>query len=211
MLDSPDAPVAHECTLFGEQVGVIARCEWGGPQVSTVVEELSCLGVKRIVGLGMAGSIDAALPRDSLVLGSPGLVTDGTSRCYTTESQVLPDPELQAAAVSAAAHLGLPLKQAAVATVDAIYRETEEAVASWRNAGAQLLTIETTPFYAASAACGIKAIWLGHVSDCLFGNQWEAWDEKVEETAPAVVRIARECIRIDGRRGGEPASSGRDT
>jgi len=195
MEEFPGAPIAHEFTLFGEQVGVIARCDCGGPQVAAVVEELAFLGVKYILGLGMAGSIDKTLPKARIVLASPALVTDGTSRSYTDEMQVLPDSELQLAAVSAARGLGLPLQPATVATVDAIYRETDDAVASWRKAGAQILTMETTPFYAASAKCNVKSLWLGHISDCLFGNEWEAWDLRCEETAPSVVKIALQTLK----------------
>ncbi len=195
MQEFPGAPIAHQFTLLGEQVGVIARCEWGGPQTAIIVEELAYLGVKHLVGLGMAGSIDRTLPKASIVLASPALVTDGTSRCYTDEMQVFADSKLQSAAVLAARSLGLPLELATVATVDAIYRETNDAVASWRKAGAQILTMETAPFYAASAKCGVKSVWLGHVSDCLLGNQWEAWDSKVEETAPSVVKIAVEGLK----------------
>jgi purine-nucleoside phosphorylase len=35
--------------------------------------------------------------------------------------------------------------------------------------------MESTPLYAASAVCGVRAVWLGHVSDSLASQQWESW------------------------------------
>ena len=35
--------------------------------------------------------------------------------------------------------------------------------------------METSPLYAVSATCGISSLWIGHVSDCMVGSEWEEW------------------------------------
>ena len=62
-----------------------------------------------------------------------------------------------------------------IATVDAIYQETDTAVQEWSDLGAQAINMETTPLYAASAACGVKSLWLGYISDCLLDKKWDDW------------------------------------
>jgi uridine phosphorylase len=186
-----DEDLTYQVATSGRHVGVIARCEWGGPQTAVLVEELAHLGVRTIIGLGMAGSIVAALPKRSLVIAGSALVTDGTSRYYTDAPAVLPDQELLGIASEAARRLSLPFRQARVATVDAIYRETDALVAALAREGAEMLTMETTTLYAASAACGTRSIWIGHISDCLAGNRWDDWwDPRVEEPAAATARLA---------------------
>ncbi len=60
------------------------------------------------------------------------------------------------------------------ALVDAVYRETPRIVDEWRGMGASIVNMEVAAFYAAAKACGIRALWLGHVSDILIGD-WEDW------------------------------------
>jgi uridine phosphorylase len=186
-----DECLTYQTEVSGRPVGVIARCEWGGPQVAVLVEELAQLGVGDVIGLGMAGSIVGGLRKGALVIAGSALVTDGTSRHYTDAALVHPDERLRDAAMAAAARSGLPFRQATVATVDAIYRETAELVRALAEQGGEMLTMETTPLYAASAACGLRSIWIGHISDCLVSEQWEAWDAGVDTPSAATAQLAR--------------------
>jgi uridine phosphorylase len=191
-----DECLTCQTDVSGQPVGVIARCEWGGPQTGVIVEELAHLGVCNIIGLGMAGSIVEKLPKGSLVVAGSALATDGTSRHYTDAPVVCPDEELLTAALDAAERSGLPFSEATVATVDAIYRETVELVRGLAEKGAEMLTMETTPLYAASSTCGVKSIWIGHISDCLVGDQWDGWDAGVEQPAAATAQLARRVLEI---------------
>lgn len=40
--------------------------------------------------------------------------------------------------------------------------------------GAHVVNMESAPFYAAAAVCGLRAIWIGHVGDVLTGD-WQSW------------------------------------
>jgi len=71
-----------------------------------------------------------------------------------------------------------------VATVDALYRETPAAVRRWLALGAEAINMETAPLYAASAVCGVRSLWLGHVSDTLSleTHAWESWQRPIAMT-----------------------------
>ena len=165
MEETTQAPHVYTAHRAGMDVGVIARCVWGGPQAAILVEELSVFGVKTVIGYSCAGSLDPDLDRGRQLVVNRALGTDGTSRQYG-DGPFPPDGQLLT--------LAPPAARVAAATVDAVYRETSEVVDRWRDAGAQVVNMEVAPFYAASTACGIRALWLGHVSDVLAGD-WKDW------------------------------------
>jgi purine-nucleoside phosphorylase len=82
---------------------------------------------------------------------------------------------------------GVPCVKAA--TVDAVYQETHPLIESWRKVGAQVINMESAPLYAAAAACGLEALWLGHISDVL-GVGWQDWYvDRTKMTAETIERV----------------------
>jgi uridine phosphorylase len=183
MDEVPAYPLAHEFTAGKARVGLVARCLWGGPQTAIMVEELAHLGVKYLIGIGAAGSIAADLPRGTQIVAVSALTTDGTSRAYTDGTEVCVDPAIYAAMQRAERVHPWQLRPVKVATIDAIYRETDTLIRSLVKCGAETLNMEVTPFYAASAVCSVESIWIGHVSDCLVNHAWEPWDNLDQITA----------------------------
>ncbi len=166
-------------TCGGRPVGIlcsVGRQAGGGPLAAALVEELSSIGVRWILGLGCAGSIDPSVHRGSQFVIATALATDGTSRSYLgTAAAATPDETMLQAAAAIEKRRGRPIPRLTAATVDAIYRETPEAVARWRGAGAHIINMEAAPLYAAAQVCGARALYVGHVSDELHGPEWNAW------------------------------------
>ena len=159
------------------------------------VEELAYLGAKYLIGYGAAGSIDRNLPKGRQIVANPALTTDGTSRIYCPEAEEIPaDPELLDMLSGLTAKLPYDIQQATVATVDAVYRETESLLSEWRDQGAQAINMETTAFYAASRVCGVKSLWVGFVSDLLIDEKWDDWYTYQDSAPSESVRICRELV-----------------
>jgi uridine phosphorylase len=175
-------PYAHELAIGEAKVGVIARCEWGGPQTAFVVEELAHIGVNKIIGIGACGSIDPELPKGGQVVVQTALLTDGTSKAYSEETEIKANPLLCSLALSAGVSLLTKVYPVRSVTTDAIYRETQAEVHTWRALGGQVVNMETSALYAASETCGISSLWIGHVSDCLVADQWEEWSDIADMT-----------------------------
>ena len=168
------APFTHEMAVDGNRtVGVIEQCLWGGPQASILVEEISELGIGMTVGIGACGSTVSRLPKGTQVYASRSLITDGTSKMYTTEGFAVPSERLEQIAQSLD---GIEVQSATAANVDAIYQETQEYVGSLIGLGTEIINMESSAFYAASAHCRVESLWIGHVSDCIVGDKWEEWD-----------------------------------
>jgi len=190
----------HEAVLGEARVVLVPRCLWGGPQTAILVEELVCLGARIILGFGVAGSLAADLPKGTQVVASAGVVTDGTSRAYTTRDEVPADAGLAAALGAAAVARGIDLVPVKVATVDALYRETPADVHGWLRRGARAVNMETAPLYAAAAVCEVRSLWLGHISDTLSldSQEWESWRRPAAMTDITVSLMAGLLERIRG-------------
>ncbi len=182
MDEIPGRSLAHEFAIGVARVGVIACCLWGGPQTAILVEELAHLGVRHIIGIGAAGSIAADLPRGTQIVAASALVTDGTSRVYTDETEVYVASGIYAAIQQTECERPWRLRSVRAATIDAIYRETDVLIRCLAEQGAQVVNMEVTPLYAASAVCGVDSVWIGHVSDCLVNREWEPWDNLEQMT-----------------------------
>lgn len=164
---------------------VALECLYGGPLSATVIEELAHYGVKRVMGYGYAGSLTRAIPVGQIVLAEEGFVSDGTSREYTSDAEssgsVLPDGRLAATLRDCASGLAVDVRGAKVWTTDAIYREYPEKIAAWRNAGAEIVNMDTSHFYAVSRMAGLSAAYACVISDCVEGPEWEDGFRRVRE------------------------------
>ena len=175
--ETAERPFVYEAALGGRRVLLVQRCLWGGPQAAILIEELACLGVRTIIGFGVAGSLVESLPKGTQIAGGRAVVIDGTARAYTASETVDPDAALLAAARAIAERQGVALAAPCLAGVDALYRETPDDVRRWRGLGIEAINMETPTLYAAAAACGVRSLWLGHVSDTLWlsTQAWESW------------------------------------
>jgi len=175
--ETPDHPRVYVADVAGRKVGIITDCIWGTAQATILVEELAEIGVPFVLGFGAAGSFDPALPKGTQLVACSAPATDGASKQYG-HGPFVPDPELLSLAQNA--------EPAVVATVDAVYRETPELVAEWRAIGAQVVNMESAPFYAAATTCGIRALWLGQVSDMLL-DEWHGWHYDRQDMTQATI------------------------
>lgn len=191
-----ESPFVYEARLDGENIGVITRCIWGGPQAAILVEELACLGVTYLIGYGSAGAIDSSLQLGQQVVVSSAVASDGTSKAYHQTEKIAADLDLLRLVLESGRNIGCEMTPVTAITVDTFYRETEELVSTWRRQGTQIVNFEASPFYAVSRAFNVKSIWLSHVSDRLIGA-WESWFWDRNEATRVSERICVDlCKRI---------------
>jgi uridine phosphorylase len=195
----PSHPEVFEARMGRHRVGVVGYCDWGGPMAAILVEELAALGVKYIIGYGACGALAHDLARGVQVVADRALPTDGTSRAYCRGS-CRADPGLLNMVKRSAREMGIPLRAVTVATVDALYRETKPAMNRLRRMGAEVINLENTPLYSASRACGIRTVWIGHVSDRLVTDDWEHWHGNSDEISLTSARLCRAVVTAILRR-----------
>ena len=184
------------------KVGVLGFLDWGGPQCAVMMEELGTLRIPMAIGYGAAGALVDHLPRGGQLAVHSAPAMDGTSRWYG-KGMGRPDARLLSCARGAANALGISMHSVRAATTDAPYRETRRAVRAWLRSGAEVVNMESAAFYLSARACGVKALWLGHVSDRLLPGTWEDWHDGRNNMTSQTARLCRETLRmaLSGRRG----------
>ena len=162
---NPEFPAVYSTVVGGRSVAVVTRCLWGGPQAAILVEELAVLGVRQILGFGVAGSLDPQLKQGEQIAIAQALPSCGASACYG------PGPYEASGALLERAD---GFVQVTGASVDAVYRETPAHMGDLRRQGAQAINMEVSAFYAAGAACALQCLWTGYISDMLT-DRWHDW------------------------------------
>jgi uridine phosphorylase len=156
---------AYAGRVNDRQVVVLPEVIWGGPVTAILLEELACFGVQAAIGFGAAGSLVSSQHIGEMLVADRAICSDGTSRQYTNEPYVNSDSEL----LSLTAELAIQEKATPITgtvhTTDALYQEWPARIQQWREAGASFVNLETSPFYAVAAYLGIRAVYLGLVTD----------------------------------------------
>jgi uridine phosphorylase len=186
-------------------LAVLPQVIYGGPVTANLLEELACLGVKTAIGIGAAGALISQAHMGQLFIAERAGSQDGTSRAYVSSREsrpspgsgpwAVPDPQLLALSRSLAAREAAEPLLGTVWTTDALYQERPSRLDSWREAGADFVNLECGPFYAVAQAKGIRAVYLGLVTDHLSAEQgWR--DDHWGRESPADTLIIRVLLGL---------------
>ncbi len=131
-----------------------------------LAEQLFASGARLLISLTSAGQIAPNLELPCFVLIDCALRDEGTSYHYLPPSDYAhANPKLIANLEDAFSSLPFPVRQGAVWTTDAPYRETEATIATRKAAGILAVEMEAAALYAFSAARGKPVICLAHVTN----------------------------------------------
>lgn len=144
----------------------------GAPYGVMLLESLIAQGTRAVIVLGWCGGLSPDLCPGDLVVVKKALVDEGTSRHYMALPGDLPavdaDARLTQTLGEALGTAGLDAHpQATIWTTDAIYRETSEKVAWYKDRGACAVEMECSALFAAAAFRKIPIAALLVVSDSL--------------------------------------------
>jgi uridine phosphorylase len=149
---------------------VITRCCFGGPNVATLVEELSAFGVGEIILWGYCGGIGESTRMGSVILVEAGLREEGVSYHYMkTSDPLVPSNWYNPWRKSAATRDFLVGR---IWSCDAIYRETAGKVEKVAKVGIVGVEMEVASFYAVCRFLGVKGVAFLVVSDLLRDGKW---------------------------------------
>jgi uridine phosphorylase len=173
------------------QIVILPEVIWGGPVTAILLEELACFGLQTVIGFGAVGSLVSPQHVGQVLVAHRATCSDGTSRLYTTEPYVGPDPELLRLVLALARQEGVTPIIGTVHTTDALYQERPTLIQQWREAGASFVNLETAPFYAAAAHLRIRVVYLSLVTDFVGDPQgWQhgLWSQ-ANTTDPLIVKL----------------------
>jgi uridine phosphorylase len=158
----------------------------GAPYAAIVVEELSALGVRQFLIVGIAGSLQPELRVGSLVLCDRALRDEGTSHHYLPPgAYAYPSAPLTGTLRRTLERRGVAFRRGATWTVDAPYRETVPEVRRYRRAGILTVEMEASAVFAVCRCRRRGAAALFVISDHVDERGWEP---RFHDTRPGLHR-----------------------
>jgi len=174
-----------------------------GPWVAMALEELKVLGLKYAIGIGAYGSFSDELQIDDIVIADNAIISDGTSKEYSNDSEAKPTKRLLDLVEVILQRENQKYKTASVWTLDAMYRESIEKMKIWRKRGAECVNMETGTFYTVARELDIESIYFGFILDLIHTEEWTGWggldDElksKVDDTKSNLVMVEDLAVEL---------------
>lgn len=145
----------------------VARLPVGAPAAALALELMIAAGVRTVLLVGSAGSLQPHLHIGALAIPTLAVRHEGTSHHYLRPDQPCsPSPDLVDALASAALRRGLPVPALGPTwTTDAPYRECVDTVARMRAEGVLTVEMEAAAIFAVAGSRGVRAAAIVAVSD----------------------------------------------
>jgi len=148
------------------------KSDVGAPASSMALEVLIASGVRRILMLGLAGSLSHSCPVGSFVVPTWGVREEGTSYHYLPSSTV-PKPSARFLREVKTALSDLEPRFGGVWSTDAPYRETVGKVNEYAAKGVLAVDMETTAMMAVAMRRKAEFAAVLTISDTLYGDEWD--------------------------------------
>ena len=168
-----------------------------GPWVAMALEELKVLGLKYAIGIGAYGSFSDELQIDDIVIADNAIISDGTSKEYSNDSEVKPTKRLLDLVEVIFQRENQKYKTASVWTLDAMYRESIEKMKMWRKRGAECVNMETGTFYTVARELDIESIYFGFILDLIHIEVWSGWGGLDDELKSKVDDAKSNLVMIE--------------
>ncbi|MCP4023517.1 MAG: nucleoside phosphorylase [Desulfobacteraceae bacterium] len=148
----------------------------GAPYSAMLLESLIAKGAKKILVLGWCGALSGELETGDLLVPEKAIIDEGTSHHYQKLDKDLPVSHPGSdLTVDFLAHLqsfGSENKKGTIWTTDAIYRETKNKVAFYRDLGAKAVEMECSALFSIAAYHKVELTSLLVVSDSVAQKDW---------------------------------------
>ena len=164
----------------------------GCPSAAIVAEELSQLGVKRILRVGTCGGLGPGLQLGDVICAVSAVPGDHTTLNYTGGEPHAPtaDWEIVHAAVHAAKHSGQTLHVGSAATSDTFYDPDAGRHQRWRDRGVLAVEMEAAVLFTIGALRGMSAGCMLCVSDLVIGEFVRISDEELRNAVDRMTELA---------------------
>ncbi|MCP4535740.1 MAG: hypothetical protein GY832_01170 [Chloroflexi bacterium] len=186
-------PAAYEMQVNGKNIVIITGAAFGGPQAAIYVEEMKYLGVNAIIGVMIAAGVSPEFGLGEFFYVDEVICLDGVSTTYYECNEIISTSFCHEEILSIARDLGIELKSARAASVDAIYHETPKIINHLKELDVDVMNLDIAPFITTAKLRGVDAIMFGYISDRFEADQWVSsnWDRNAanETSADMLARL----------------------
>jgi DeoD family purine-nucleoside phosphorylase len=172
----------------------------GCPSAAIVIEELSQLGVKRLLRIGTCGGLQTDLKLGDLIVAISAVPADSTATHYVGGEPHAPtaDWELVHAAVHAAKELGKPVRVGPIVSSDIFYNPDEGQYGRWSDRGILAVEMEAAVLFTLAALRKIKAGCLLTVSDIVVEGEFvRISDEEMRAAVDQMTELALSTVTAE--------------
>jgi uridine phosphorylase len=149
----------------------------GAPYAVMLLESLIAKGADKIIVLGWCGALTDQLAVGDIVLPVQAIVDEGTSMNYKVLDENMPcstpDKRLTDQLSDHLSACGNRFKRTTIWTTDAIYRETINKVAYYRELGARAVEMECSALFSVAQYRKVSITGLLVVSDSVASKDWD--------------------------------------
>jgi len=149
---------------------LITRSGFGGPNIASLVEELSAFGVKEFVLWGYCGGIKEGIRIGDIIIATKALREDGVSYHYLERNDSFVECNWLEEWVSS--NPAQSFHRGAVWSCDAVYRETVSKIGLYGEHGILAVEMEVASFYAVCRFKNVSGVAFLVVSDRFSHGLW---------------------------------------
>ncbi|PCR91431.1 nucleoside phosphorylase [Natrinema ejinorense] len=130
----------------------------GCPSAAIAIEELAAVGVETFVRVGTTGALQSEIEIGDMIVATGAAKNEGTSKRYeAVEYPAVPDYDVLSALVDAAEANDEDVHVGPIASDDAYYAETDDAVDDWEAAGMLSVEMEAAAVFSLARRKGLRA------------------------------------------------------
>lgn len=147
----------------------------GAPYAAMVLETLVAWGASRIIFLGWCGAVSDQVKIGDLILPTAALVDEGTSRNYGVpdNGQSQPSVSMISLVEQVLEDNRIDFHSGKIWTTDAVYRETREKVADYKQQGVLAVEMEISALFSVAHFRQVELCAMLVVSDEISSFKWQ--------------------------------------
>jgi DeoD family purine-nucleoside phosphorylase len=171
----------------------------GCPSAAIVIEELTMLGVKRMLRIGTCGGLQPDLKLGDLIVAVSAVPADSTALHITREIHApTADWELVHGAVHAAKQLGKPVRVGPIVSSDVFYNSDDGQYRRWSDRGILAVEMEAAVLFTLGALRKVQAGCLLTVSDVVVEGEFvRISDDEMKAAVDQMTELALEVATDD--------------
>lgn len=170
----------------------------GAPYAVMLLETVIVWGVEKIIFIGWCGAVSENIRIGDVVLPQSALIDEGTSRHYIGSDAkiVYPDMRMQNRIKAVLSRRQMTCHEGPVWSTDAIFRETPEKVAFYREQGVLAVEMESSALFSVGMFRSVPIGCVLVVSDEISSGQWKkGFDhQRFNNSRRAVVEVVCDLL-----------------
>ena len=177
------------------QIGICGGFGIGAPIATILIEELSVVGIKNFISIGVAGCLQKDIEFGTIIVCDKAIRDEGVSHHYLKKEKfAYPSQILTDHVINILEDRNQHYRIGGSWTIDAPYRETLPELVKYRNEGILTVEMEAAAIFAVTKYLDLNSSAIFTISDYLTEDGWELHFHRTEKHLQNLFLIAKETL-----------------